>query len=391
MPSTPKLPGQEIEKAAAEVGSAAGKSLVRAVGRVLNSWATFYASSYEAKAHERRADIAAEGNIKRGRRKNEARREEELLELEHIAALRHRAVGRLAAAVVDEQRKIERVIEGATERLEVDPERNNARDLNEDWLKRFFDYASGVDEERVLEVLMSALADATIKGRPVIPAKALDILRFFDNSSFNAFAFVARYIMIYKYCSVDFFTELRSFGSINLNIELLTEMQLVKESYEYSTAMQIGDFHINISHDAGTIFRIQTLKLTQAGIAIAFLIDKRLRELQQLAGNWRCVDRFFDLQVELGLSHADIENIANRLISEISDSTDVEVIVSQVFQGELKTLSRTERRKLEQKFHLRGENYKKSVPSKSYEYFDKIVAAFDKFDAETIPALIRKD
>ncbi|UJW77670.1 DUF2806 domain-containing protein [Rhizobium sp. SL42] len=380
-----------MEKAAAEVTSAAGKSFVKVISRIANAWSAKASARMEAEAAEIKRDIAHTGALKRKKTTEEAARQKQLDDIEHAYALRQRAVGRFSADLTEEQLVIEHVIEGAARKIEVDPDNANPREPDPDWLRRFFNYVSQVDEETVLEVFMSALANAAISGRPIVPAKALDTLRFFTATSFQSFLEVAQLVLLFGHAN-EWQVEQTASGDKNeADIELLLELGLLKTTDSYHVSAQIGPFHVNVSYDTGTIYRFEALKLTQAGSAIVNLVDKDLSRLQSAMGNHQRSDEFEKLQKRFGVTPAKVTTLANGLIANIHDSTNVDIYIKYIDGGDAVVICDKERRTTDQPFGIRTEAFEGIPNSDSKAMFGNFIEVFDKFDRETLPAMQRRD
>jgi hypothetical protein len=166
------LPGQPTEEAIAEVGSEAGKSLVRGFGKLGNAAFGEWIVRKEAKAEAARLAIETEAKIKAATAVVAARREQELADLEHDAALQRRAE-RLRIELAREQLNIEAIERGALQYAERDPENGSAREIDEDWLFKFADFAQKVSDKDVQSLWARALSSAAMQSRPKLSAAAL--------------------------------------------------------------------------------------------------------------------------------------------------------------------------------------------------------------------------
>jgi hypothetical protein len=176
------LPGQPLEEAVSEVGSEAGKSLVRGLGRLGNA----AVGGWVAKKEAARLAIETEAKIKAARATVAARREEELADLEHSSALDRRAA-RLRIELAREQLNLENVERRALEYTERDPENGSAREIPEDWLFKFADLAQKVSDEDVQSLWARALSSAAMQGKPTLSAAALQTLGLFDKRIAESF------------------------------------------------------------------------------------------------------------------------------------------------------------------------------------------------------------
>lgn len=180
------LPGQPTEEAVAEVGSEAGKSLVRGFGRLGNAALGGWITAREAKAEALRLAIETEAKIKAATAVVTARREQELADVEHEAALRRRA-DRLRIEFAREQLNWEAVERKAIEYTERDPKNDNAREIDEDWLFKFADYAQKVSDQDIQALWARALSSAAMQEAQKLSAAALQTLGLFDRKIAESF------------------------------------------------------------------------------------------------------------------------------------------------------------------------------------------------------------
>jgi hypothetical protein len=173
------LPGQPTEEAVAEVGSAAGKSLVRGLSRLGNAYVSEWAAQREARAEAVRLAIETDARIKTDTALASVRREQELAEFEHRAALERRAA-RFRVEMAREQTNLEAIERRAIEFTERAAESGNARELDEDWLFKFADLAQKVSDDDVQALWARALSSAAIQDAPKLSAAALQTLGLFD-------------------------------------------------------------------------------------------------------------------------------------------------------------------------------------------------------------------
>jgi hypothetical protein len=81
------VPGKDLEKAAAEVATDAGKGLVQGVKRVLGAATGEWIVKKEAKAEAARKAIETQAEIDRANALTEARRASDLSEIDHHGSL----------------------------------------------------------------------------------------------------------------------------------------------------------------------------------------------------------------------------------------------------------------------------------------------------------------
>ncbi|QIP05983.1 DUF2806 domain-containing protein [Bradyrhizobium symbiodeficiens] len=180
------LPGQPTEEAIAEVGSEAGKSLLRGLSRLGNAYTNEWAVRREARADAARLTIDTDAQIKTAAELTSARREEELAELEHRAALERRAA-RLRVELAREQTNLESIERRAVEYTERDVSNDRPREIDEDWLFKFADLAQKISDPDVQSLWARALSSASIAGATALSAPALQLLSLVDASVASQF------------------------------------------------------------------------------------------------------------------------------------------------------------------------------------------------------------
>lgn len=184
------LPGQPTEEAVAEVGSEAGKSLLRGLARLGSAAVDGWVSKKEARAAAAKLAIETEAAIAKEQALTQARRQEEIQEIEHHALL-HRRAQRIRLEFEREQRNLEAVEVKAIEFTEGDTENANARELDDDWLFRFSDLAQHISDDQVQGLWARALSSASITGATKLSGASLQTLSLFDKhiaDSFERFA-----------------------------------------------------------------------------------------------------------------------------------------------------------------------------------------------------------
>jgi hypothetical protein len=106
------LPGQATEQAAAEVGSEAGKSLIRGLARLGAATVEQWVTTKQARAEAARLAIETDARLATEGATAEARRKAELAEIEHRAVLQRR-LHRLEYELRREQANLEAIEAGA--------------------------------------------------------------------------------------------------------------------------------------------------------------------------------------------------------------------------------------------------------------------------------------
>jgi hypothetical protein len=267
------LPGQPTEEAVAEVGSEAGKSLVRGLGKLGNASVSEWTTKREATAEAARLAIETDAAIKANSALVAARREQELAELEHQAALQRRAE-RLRIELAREQRNLEAIERRALEFAERDPNNSKPRELDEDWLFKFADFAQKISDADVQSLWARALSSAAIEGASRLSAAALQTLGLFDRDiaeNFRKFVAAASRFGFVPY-TPDGRTEPQQ-------IDLTTLMDLgLIQGYSHEEPYDYEDFAFE--PDARKFKAIQSqLGFTKRGYDIANAVFPHLEEL----------------------------------------------------------------------------------------------------------------
>jgi hypothetical protein len=176
------LPGQPTEEAVAEVGSEAGKSLVRGLARLGHATIDKWVVTKEAEAQAARLAIETDAQVARDKALTAARRDTELGEIDHQAALQRR-FSRLKRELEWEQLNLEAIQAKAIEFTEEDPENNKPREIDEDWLFKFADLAQRVSDKEIRSLWSRVLSSAAIEGAPKLSAVALQTVSLLDKRS----------------------------------------------------------------------------------------------------------------------------------------------------------------------------------------------------------------
>jgi hypothetical protein len=344
------LPGQAMEKAAAEVTTAAGKEITAAFGRRLRAALGRGSARDEALALEDQRNIYFEGEQKRIAISNKARRDQEVLDtindyrIQALTAVGDQmlyeggslrfpssnpvdrdelmiAVGQAFDEMRTELRRSDLTSIEALRLAEADPESDSARPIDDDWLMNFFKYARDVSEPQVRHVLSRALADAAIPHRPVISPRALDTARFFDADSFAIFNAVARHLSLFGAIPRNYFEVDQSLKkSLGIHLDMLNEMGLIRTDKTKSYTIEIGDVIITFVYGVSEQFEFSTVKLTKIGREIAGLWDSTIRRMYEALAFGKSQLELWHIQQKLGISEQDVKNITLSLISDIGDT-----------------------------------------------------------------------
>lgn len=394
-----QVPGQALEKAAGEVATDAGKTLIGAFRKRLDAWSAVRSAHDEAMAEEIKKDIAQTGDMKRQNTSHEERRRQELREVEHqvqVHELWLRGAQRLGEQVIDEQKRVEWVGGRAIEIANADPDRDKSRDIPDDWLKRFFKYVSEVDDEDILELLARCLADAAFPRRTILSPKALDTLRFFEHSSYEMFKFCAMTITPTEACPADFLENRAkklnlSFGGREFDLALMIELGLVKEDRRKHFSLRLGQAFVTFSYDAGVNHEFRVFQLTYVGRSIAALIDKRLGRLET---HLRALDTSSDvvsLQQSAGLDEEMARSLGRCLVSQLADTSPTDINVKSYEGRAREDIFSSTRKAISDEFdvarglrHAFGDEYTRQLS-------ETLAEVFDDFDKNQLPYLYPKD
>jgi hypothetical protein len=212
--------------------------------------------------------------------------------------------------------------------VEADPESNNPREIDDDWLMNFFKYASEVSEARVRQILLNrALADAAINFRPIISPRALDTVRFFEKESLHTFEKVARHLSLFGAVPRYYFIYDQNIRELRPNLDMLNEMGLIRTDKVDFFTLEIGNFIITFVYGASERFDFDTIKLTKIGRELAGLLDPTTRSLSAAFGFGDSHMDIWTLQQKLNISEQDVKNVAISLISDIGDTWALDIQV----------------------------------------------------------------
>jgi hypothetical protein len=268
------LPGQSTEEAVAEVGSEAGKSLVRGFGKLSNAYFSEWTAKREARAEAARIAIETDAKIKTDAALATARRDQEAAELEHRGALERRAA-RLRVELAREQINLEVIERRALEFTEGDANNGNSREIDEDWLFKFADLAQKVSDSDVQSLWARALSSAAMEGMGKLSAAALQTLGLFDKDIAENFKkFVAVVVRL------RFFPH-RPDGTAEpqqIDLATLIDLGLIREGFHNNEPYDLVDFVFKEDH--GGLLGLKTyLELTKRGREIAAAVFRNYQDL----------------------------------------------------------------------------------------------------------------
>lgn len=256
------VPGQPTEEAIAEVGTAAGKSLVRGFQRLGGAWI----AEREARADAAKLTVETDSKISAAKSVAAARREDELAEVEHQARLQRR-IQRLKIELDQQQANIESIEMKALSFTEKDPGSGRATEIDQDWLFKFADSAQRVSDETVQELWARVLGSAAIKDAPRLSAQGLQTLSMFDKRSAEDFQ-----KLVFAMSHLGFFPVLDSRHQQDpqhVNLDALMDLGLI-QSNASSSLYQFPGFLMDIGKpNRGLQLLKDRIFLTKRGADIA--------------------------------------------------------------------------------------------------------------------------
>jgi Protein of unknown function (DUF2806) len=265
------VPGKDLEKAAAGLATDAGKSLIRGIGRTLGAATAEWAARKEAKAEAARKSIDTQADIDRANALQTARRTQEIEEVEHQnrVELAKRRADRMVREMAREQKNLESIAAESLKLIEHDANAASARDLDEDWLFRFAEFAERVSDTDVQTLWAHVLKAASIEGRPKLSAASLLQLSLVDHDCAVAFEKFFQACQSFR----GYPAHERSYTANSLHIDLmrLVELGLIKESSV--DQFELPDFRLEMANQLPSSRRISMFHtvflFTQRGAEIA--------------------------------------------------------------------------------------------------------------------------
>lgn len=264
------MPGQPTEEAVAEVGSEAGKSLVRGFANLADASLGGWITARRAKAEAARLAIETDARIASEQALIDARRRDELSEIDHQGLLRRR-LDRMLNELEIEQRNLEAIQRKAIEFAERDPERDEAREIDQDWLFRAADLAQKISDEDVQEFWARAMSSAAIKSTQPLSAAALQTLGLLDKRAAQDFR---KFVMISQrlgfFAAIDEGPPLRQIEPQGIDLISLVDLGLIRHQAD-TNAFRLADFTIaagSTSNIGLALFQDRFL-LTKRGVDIA--------------------------------------------------------------------------------------------------------------------------
>jgi hypothetical protein len=198
------VPGKELEKAAADVSREAGKSITRGIARLFNAQFGTWIARKEATAEAARIAIETQADVDRTRALIKEHRNQELEELEHqtVKSLAERRFQRLFIEMAREQSNFEAISAQSLYIAEHDSDENNPREIDEDWMFKFADYAQDVSDKEVQELWSRILSSAAIGSKLLLSPAALQAMSLLDKRGASDFDKFYRVFATFKFLSV---------------------------------------------------------------------------------------------------------------------------------------------------------------------------------------------
>jgi Protein of unknown function (DUF2806) len=264
----PEVPGQELEKATADVTRDAGKSLIRGLEAIFGAKFAVWIAENMAKAEVARRAIETQGAVEERRVLTRERRRFELDEIKHqeAKALAERRLERLFVEMGREQANFEAVTARSLTLIEHDADGDKPREVDVDWMFKFARYAQDVSDKDVQELWARILTSAAIEGRQLLSAAALQAMSLMDKRAakdFEKFCCVLATFRFYPLHERGYQSE-----SQDINLQTLRELGLIEE--RDLKGYSFPEFDMKLG-ELGGIFDmpLSQMCLTQRGIEIA--------------------------------------------------------------------------------------------------------------------------
>jgi hypothetical protein len=238
------VPGKDLEKAAAEVATDAGKSLVQGVKRVLGAATAEWIVKKEAKAESARKAIETQAEIDRANALTEGRRASELSEIDHHAGLElaKRRAERMLLEMAHQQQNFEAITRKSLILIESEPSDSQASELDEEWLFRFAGFAEQISDQDLQNIWARVLRSASVKGKQKLSAASLLQLSLVDKNAaldFEKFCKAFRAFGIFP--AHETFYEKNALG---INVRMLEELGLIQHAQP--TSLQLSDVRFEL-------------------------------------------------------------------------------------------------------------------------------------------------
>jgi Protein of unknown function (DUF2806) len=265
-------PFEKLEDAAAQVGTAAGNSLVRGIARLAGAAFEKWVTTREAEAAAARIAVETKTEIDRKKALTGNRRQSELEEINHQALLERRLL-RLRHELAREQANLEAISLRSLQLTEGNPGAEKARELDDDWMFTFARYAQNVSDKDIQELWARILSSAAIEGKQRLSPPSLQAMSLMDKKTADNFKNFCATIAAFGFCpptETPYQNE-----SQNIDLSALKELTLIQDNVR-NDGYPFGDFMIVLGEPSrGTFGLLQTtFILTQRGAEIANAVFK---------------------------------------------------------------------------------------------------------------------
>jgi hypothetical protein len=182
----PGVPGHELEKAAANVATNAGNSVVRGIANVTGAFFAGWIAKKQATAAAEGVAIETKAQIERADAFAQHERKQELEAIGH-SELVQRGLARLGNELIWQQQNFEAIALRAIELAERDEKSDSAREIEDDWMFRFCRFAQDASDNDIRELWAKILSSASMEGRTKISPSALQIMSLIDSKTARDF------------------------------------------------------------------------------------------------------------------------------------------------------------------------------------------------------------
>jgi hypothetical protein len=222
-----EIPGQELERAAADVTRDASRSLLRGLEAVLGARFAVWIAKNQAQAEVARKAIEMRGAIERRRAVTKERRRFELEEIHHQEqkALAQRRLERLLIEMAREQANVEAIATRSLKLIEQDEAGDKPREADVDWMFKFMRHAQDVSDAEMQEIWARILASSVIEGRQRLSPAALQTVSLLDKRSAVDFENFCRVVRSFHRYPVH--PLIHKYETQGINLENLEELGLI--------------------------------------------------------------------------------------------------------------------------------------------------------------------
>jgi hypothetical protein len=275
------IPGKKLEKAAGEVLTDAGKKINKGMEKLAGAAFGEWVGSKEAKAEAGKMAIETQAQIEKETALQKHRHQSELRELKH-RALFQRRVQRLQVELVREQVNLEHIATLAIEYTGKEKDPTKGRDLDEDWMFRFAEFAQRVSDKDVQNLWARVLSNAATSGKQRLSAAALQIMALMDREAAVGFERFCRVLTAFGYYPGSKRAEHPDREIQGIDVRELRELGLINDNFTVDpyNFQGFSVFPVTIAKFKGNLLH-SFLMLTKRGDEIANAIfDENTMQLQ---------------------------------------------------------------------------------------------------------------